>query len=58
VAGPELKAIAKQFDLSYTEVSPRVSALAGRMEEERIFRTKINNLFDVKVKTGPNHAMN
>ena len=51
VAGLELKAIAKQFGLSYTGVSRRVSAVARRMEEDRIFRAKINNLLDVKVKT-------
>lgn len=51
VAGLELKAIAKQFGLSYTGVSRRVSAVAGRMEEDGIFRAKINNLLDVKVKT-------
>lgn len=51
VAGLELKAIAKQFGLSYTGVSRRVGAIAKRMEEDRIFRFKINNLLDVKVKT-------
>jgi REP element-mobilizing transposase RayT len=51
VAGLELKAIAKQFGLSYTGVSRRVSAVARWMEEDKIFRNKINNFLDVKVKT-------
>lgn len=50
-SGLELKAIAGQFGLSYTGVSRRVSSVAKRMEEDKIFRAKINNLLDVKVKT-------
>ncbi len=51
VAGLELKAIAKQFGLSHTGVSRRASSVAKRMEEDRIFKAKINDLLDVKVKT-------
>lgn len=51
VAGLELKAITKQFGLSYTGVSRRVSAVAKRIEQDKSFRAKINNLLDVKVKT-------
>jgi chromosomal replication initiation ATPase DnaA len=51
VACLEFKAIAKQFGLSYTGVIRRVTSVAKRMEEDKIFRDRLNYLLDVKVKT-------
>lgn len=51
VGGLELKEIAKLFGMGYTGISRRVSEMAKRMEEDKQFRKKINDILDSKVKT-------
>ncbi len=50
-AGEGLNAIARRMGVSYSAVSRRVSAVAQRLIKDRSFRTRVEKLSDVKVKT-------
>jgi hypothetical protein len=50
-AGEALPSVARRMGVSYSAVSRRVSAVAQRLIKDRRFRTRVEKLSDVKVKT-------
>lgn len=50
-AGESLPAVARRMGMTYSAVSRRVSAVAQRLVKARSFRTRVENVSDVKVKT-------
>jgi hypothetical protein len=49
--GEGLTAIARRMGVSYSAVSRRVTAVAQRLREDPQFRTRVERVIDVKLKT-------
>ncbi len=52
-AGEGLSAIARLKGVSYSAVSRRVTAVAQRLREDPQFRSRVERVADVKLKTWP-----
>jgi len=50
-AEEELTAIARRMGVSYSAVSRRVTAVTQRLREDPQFRTRVERVIDVKLKT-------